>query len=119
MNIQNIIREIKRANKVEKRRIKDRAAQAVEEVGRLKVDFLNIDKDMEKMILFGSLAEGNIVSVYFDIDIAVKSKKYYLLVSRALQSDFKVDVADLDSIHERIKKTIIEKGRVIYEKRQG
>ncbi len=119
MNIQNIIGEIKRANEVEEKRIKDRIALAIKEVGRLKADFLNIDKDMEKMVLFGSLVEGNIESVRFDIDIAVKSKKYYQLVSRALQSDLKVDVADLDSIHERIKKNIIEKGRVVYEKREG
>ena len=37
---------------------------------------------------------------------------------RALESEFKVDVVDLDSIHEKIKKYIIEYGKVIYEKRQ-
>jgi predicted nucleotidyltransferase len=73
---------------------------------------------MEKMILFGSLVENKIESISFDIDIAVKSSKYYQLVSRALQSEFKVDLVDLDSAHERIKKNIIEHGRVIYEKKQ-
>ncbi len=119
MDIQDIVREIKRATEVEQRQMKIRIMQAYEEVERLKIDFLKIDKDMKKMILFGSLPEDVIGSIDFDIDIAVQSKKYYQLVSRALQSDFKVDVVDLDSIHERIKKAIIENGRVIYEKKQG
>ena len=68
------------------------------------------------MILFGSLAEGCVGTLDFDIDIAVESKKYYQLVSRALQSEFKVDVLDIDGLHEKIKKSIIENGKVIYEK---
>ena len=63
--------------------------------------------------------EDNIESIDFDIDIAVKSDKYYQLVSRALQSEFKVDVLDLDSVHERIKKNIIQHGKMIYEKRKN
>ena len=122
MNIQNIIREIKRENEEEKIRIKKRIRQAEEEVKRLRKDFLKIDKDIEKIILFGLLAEDNednIEPIDFDIDIAVKSDKYYQLVSRALQSEFKVDVLDLDSVHERIKKNIIQHGKMIYEKRKN
>ena len=110
---------IKRENEEEKIRIKQRIRRAAEEVKRLKKDFLKIDKDIEKIILFGSLAEESIESVNFDIDIAVKSAKYYQLVSRVLQSEFKVDVVDLDSVHERIRKNIIQYGKVIYEKRQN
>ncbi len=117
MNIQGIVEEIKRGNKDEKRRIKERIGQAIEEVERLKEDFLKIDPNMERMILFGSLGEGRIESVDFDIDIAVKSDKYYRLTGRALESDFKVDVVDLDSVHKIIKKNIIENGKVVYEKR--
>ncbi len=118
MNIQNIVREIKRENEDEKIRVRDRVLQALEEVERLKTDFLIIDKDIEKMILFGSLSKDEIESQNFDIDIAVKSKKYYQLVDRALQSEFKVDVIDIDTIHKRIKKNILEEGRVLYEKGQ-
>ena len=42
MNIQNIVREIRRTNEDEKRRIKDRMNRAIEEVEKLKVDFLKI-----------------------------------------------------------------------------
>ena len=119
MNIQNIVKEIKRNNEEERRRIKDRVVHALEEVERLKRDFLKIDGDMEKMILFGSLSEGGIDSFDFDIDLAVKSEQYYQLVGRALQSDFKVDVVDLDSVYESIRARIMEQGRVIYEKGPG
>lgn len=119
MNVQNIINEIKRENEEEKIRIKQRISRAAEEVKRVKKDFLKIDKGIEKIILFGSLAEESIESINFDIDIAVKSEKYYQLVGRALQSEFKIDVVDLDSVHERIKKNIIQYGKVIYEKRQN
>ena len=117
--MQNIVREIKRENECEKREIKNRINQAAEEIERLKVDFLKIDKNMKIMILFGSLAEDNIKALDFDIDIAVKSKKYYQLVSRALESEFKIDVIDLDVIHKEIKKSIIKNGKVIYEKREN
>lgn len=117
MNVRNIIKEIKKENDKEVKRIKDKILQALSEIERLKKDFLEIDPDIEKIILFGSLLEDGIESTRFDIDIAVKSKKYYQLVSKALQSEFKIDVVDLDTIHSKIKKNILEKGKVIYEKR--
>lgn len=117
MNVKNIIKEIKKENDKEARQIKDKIMQALRELEKLKRDFLEIDPDIEKIILFGSLAEGNIKSIRFDIDIAVKSKKYYQLVGKALQSEFKIDVVDLDTIHNKIKNNILEKGKIIYEKR--
>lgn len=39
MDIQGILKEIKRTNEDEKRRIKDRIMQAINEVERIKVDF--------------------------------------------------------------------------------
>ena len=117
MNVQNIVKEIKKENEDERKRIKDKILQAMSEIERLKKDFLEIDPALEKIILFGSLAEGEINSIGFDIDIAVKSKKYYQLVGKALQSEFKVDIIDLDTIHKKIKDNILKTGRIIYEKR--
>lgn len=119
MNIQNIVSLIKDGNEEEKGQIEDRVKLARKELKKLRDDFLNIDGKMEKMICFGSLAKNNIESINFDIDIAVKSKKYYQLVSRAMKSEFKVDVIDLDSIHNKIKENIIKYGKVVYEKKQN
>lgn len=117
MNIQKIVSLIKRENEEEKRLIRDRVTLAEKELERLKREFLKIDKDMERMICFGSLVRNNIESIRFDIDIAVKSKKYYQLVSKAMESEFEVDVIDLDSVHYKIRENIIKFGRIIYEKR--
>ena len=117
MNIQNIVSLIKRGNEEEKREVEHRVKLAKNEIQKLRKDFLNIDRSMEKMICFGSLAKNNIDSINFDIDIAVKSNKYYQLVSRAMKSEFKIDVIDLDSIHHKIKENIVKYGKVIYEKK--
>ena len=117
MNIQNIVSLIKRGNEEEKRQIENRVKLAMREIKKLRKDFLNIDRNMKKMVIFGSLAKNNIDSINFDIDIAVKSKKYYQLVSRAMKSEFEVDVIDLDSVHNTIKESIIKYGKVIYEKK--
>lgn len=117
MKIENIIDTIKKENKYEQLKIRTRIIHALKEVEKLKIDFLKIDNKLEKMILFGSLVRKEIGYINFDIDIAVRSKKYYQLVGRALESDFKVDVVDLDSVNKRIKDEILKNGKVIYEKR--
>ena len=119
MNIQNIVKEIKKEDRYERAQIKKRAEKAIKEIEKLKEDFLNIDENIDKIILFGSLAENSIESIDFDIDLAVRSDKYYQLTAAALKSEFKVDVVDLDNVHERIKQSILKYGKVIYEKRQG
>ena len=43
MNIKNIIREIKKTQSIEKKQIKQRILAALEEVEKLKQDFLDID----------------------------------------------------------------------------
>ena len=116
LNIQRTIREIKREIIEEEDRIKGKVSTALEEVKKLKEDFIKIDPDLEMMILYGSLAEERIRSIHFDIDIAVKSNKYFQLVGRALQSRFKIDLVDLEVVDERIKKSIFKYGRFIYEK---
>ncbi len=117
MDIANIVKKIKKDNRQEKKYIADKIKLALEEVRRLKEDFLKIDPKLEKIVLFGSLAENRINSIDFDIDIAVLSDKYYLLTARALESDFKVDVVDLDTVNKLIKENIIKNGKVVYEQR--
>lgn len=116
MNVANIVDNIKRENGEERLRIESRIVQAFKEVEKLKTDFLKMDDELELMILFGSLVKKDIGYINFDIDIGLRSKKYYQLVGRALDSDFKVDVVDLDSVNERIKDEILKNGKVIYEK---
>ena len=72
----------------------------------------------EKVLLFGSCVED--IKTAHDIDIAVKGIKdrdffkYYGKVSMAV--DDEIDLMDLDDAREHLRKRILSKGRVIYEK---
>ena len=72
----------------------------------------------EKVLLFGSCVED--IKTAHDIDIAVKGIKdrdffkYYGKVS--LVVDDEVDIVDLEDVREHLRKRILSKGRVIYEK---
>lgn len=98
--------------------IRERVSLAMAEIKRLAREFLNLDPELEKVILFGSLARGVIHSEDFDIDLAVlcSREKYLSLVVAAMGSSFHVDLADLRSIDERIRASIDREGRVIFEK---
>jgi seryl-tRNA synthetase len=76
MNIQKIVSLIKRGNEEEKRQIRNRVKLAKKELERLKKDFLEIDKDMERMICFGSLERNNIESIKFDIDNELRAFRH-------------------------------------------
>jgi predicted nucleotidyltransferase len=98
--------------------IQERVSRAMAESKRLAREFLNLDPELEKVILFGSLARGVIHSEDFDIDLAVlcSREKYLSLVVAALNSSFHVDLADLRSTDERIRASIDREGRVIFDR---
>ncbi len=117
MNVKSIVKKIKEKTKQEEKFIQEKIKKAYIEIELLKNDFLKIDPDIKKIILYGSLAENRVTSINFDIDLAVKSKKYYKLVARTFESDFKIDLIDLDVIHPLIKKNILKQGKMLYEKK--
>ena len=114
-----IAANLNRQNKLEDKRIKEKIREAKEEVNRLVNRFLEIDPAIEAIVLFGSLAEGNVFSLHFDIDIAVRSQEYLELVSCGLKSSFPVDVVDLDHISEPFKASIEKYGKILYEKKKN
>ena len=113
-----IAANLNRQNKLEAKLIKRRIREAEEEVQRLAVEFLEIDPAIEKIILFGSLAEENVFSSHFDIDLAVRSEQYIKLVSCGLNSSFQVDVVDLDYVTAPIRASIEKYGKTVYEKKK-
>jgi predicted nucleotidyltransferase len=114
-----IAANLNRQNKLEDRRIKDKIQEAKDEVDRLVNRFLEIDPAIETIVLFGSLAEGNVFSLHFDIDIAVRSQEYLKLVGCGLNSSFPVDVVDLDHVSEPFKASIEKYGKILYEKKKN
>ena len=113
-----IAANINRENKLEERNIRKKIRAAHEEVQRLLAQFLEVDPGIETIVLFGSLAEDNVFSIHFDIDLAVRSEKYLQLVGCGLKSSFQVDVIDLDHVADHIKSSIEKYGEILYEKKK-
>ena len=113
-----IAANLKRENKIEEQKIREKIRAAHEEVRRLAAQFREIDPGIETIVLFGSLAEDNVFSIDFDIDLAVRSEKYLQLVGCVLKSSFRVDVVDLDHVSDHIKSSIEKYGKILYEKKK-
>lgn len=99
-------------------RAAEEAILARHEVQRLKRVFLTLAPDIEKIILFGSLATGDHFRSGSDIDLAVRCQPeaFLQLVAEALRSPFPVDVIDLSTADARILAAIEQRGEVIYAK---
>jgi predicted nucleotidyltransferase len=97
----------------------ERLAAARAEAERLAREFRVADQEIDRIVLFGSVATGEVGSREFDIDLAVRSARYLRLVAIGLDSDFRVDVVDLDGAREPIRRAIERDGKVLYAKDQG
>lgn len=92
-----------------------RVSKAMNEAWSLTKRFREIDLQLKRVILFGSLAEGTVTSENFDIDLAVESDRYLQLVAIALDSEFKVDVVELGSLPKAVRKRVLDRGKVLHE----
>ena len=115
--LSRIARQIRRQNRVEQKYLRTRLREARLEVKRLIAQFREIDPDLERVILFGSLARNTIRGLQFDIDLAVRSEQLLKLVACGLRSSFQVDVVDLDRLPPSIRQAIEEHGEMIYAKK--
>ncbi|MCK5735410.1 MAG: hypothetical protein KAH21_02985 [Spirochaetaceae bacterium] len=112
--ISGIIKAEKEQLEKQQKHLENRISKALEEAYRLTEKFLLIDTNLGTVVLFGSLAESRVRSENFDIDLAVKSEKYLQLVSLGLDSDFKVDIVELEALPKSFKERIMKKGRILY-----
>ena len=108
--------EISRKNREERRlrsrRITRRADRARKEVERLVAAFRQADPGLHTVILFGSFAENRMRDERFDIDMAISSRNYLGCLSVALDSEFKVDLVDLDTVRPVLRDQIEHHGKV-------
>ena len=113
-----IARNLIKKDAGEQKLLQQRIKCADDEIKKLLARFLEIDPRLQKVVLFGSLAKGSVKSLKFDIDLAVQctNDKFYSLVATALDSDFKVDVLDLDAMDNEFRTLILKDGIVLYEK---
>ncbi|MFQ6055858.1 MAG: nucleotidyltransferase family protein [Methanosarcinales archaeon] len=109
---------IKLQNEKEKKLLAKKYEEVWNTLEKIKTALIREDKGIKKIILFGSVAEGNF-TLNSDIDIAVEcsSDKYFRLVSLVQDvSKFKVDLIDLNTVKGYIKERINTRGKIIYEK---
>ena len=92
----------------------ERVASARQEVERLVESFKGVDPDLHRVVLFGSLARDNVKRLGFDIDLAVKSDRYMDLLGVALDSDFKVDLIDLEAASSYVIRSVEREGVEVY-----
>ena len=92
-------------------------AAGLAEAQRLAQDFAAVDPELRAVVLFGSLATGELGNRPPDIDLAVESSCYLQLVAIALDSRFKVDVIDLATARPAIRQAVARQGKMIFDAR--
>ena len=97
-------------NELEKKRAGERAKEALKEARRIAASLVQ-EAGVEKVVLFGSLAEGNVRDEKFDIDIAVWGGNWSKAQGIGENSSFKIDIVEYDYLPPHIKKRIDRKGR--------
>jgi hypothetical protein len=95
-------------------RREERHSAALAEVDRLVARFREIDPELGRIVLFGSLAHGVPRNPDFDIDLSFEGTEYYRCVAEALNSRFKVDLIDYRVAADHIREAIDGEGRVVY-----
>ena len=102
------------------RRQKEEALQKrrrfIRRLPELVAGILELDPDVELIVLFGSLAR-NESKIVRDIDIALRSRRFFKAAAWLLRQDEDIDVVDLDTLYPHIKERIAKEGRILYEKK--
>ena len=91
-----------------------RVAAARKELERVVGLFVDIDPELKRVVLFGSLARDEATRLDFDIDVAVESSRYMDLLGIVLESDFKIDLIDLESASPYIRRSVERDGKELF-----
>jgi len=110
------INERNERERVERERlISERIDAAHHEVERLVDEFKRSDPDLRSVVLFGSLARGDVKRLNFDIDLAVRTERFMDLLGIAIDSTFKVDLIDLSTASPYIAESVERDGTVVFD----
>lgn len=97
-------------------RVRKRLEEARAEAKRLASRFVEEEPSIKKVILFGSVASGNVRNERFDIDLGIIGGDSFKLFMIAEESEFKVDVVDLQSASPKFRELAESRGVVLYER---
>jgi len=101
----NLEAEHRRAERLE--RARREASRIAEELGRT-------DPTVREIWLFGSVATGRLGREDFDIDLAVHGGDLLSLFARLPDTEFEVDLIDVDQVGDRFRRMIYHRGRKVY-----
>lgn len=91
-----------------------RLEKARQEARRLARRFVEEDPSTKVVVLYGSVATGEVRTESFDIDLAVDADEYLRLIAVAEESAFRVDVVDLRALPEDSRERILRRGIVLH-----
>ncbi len=109
-----IVEAERRRNRAAERRRAERLARARREAPRVAAELARVDPGVREVWLFGSVATGRIGRDDFDIDLAVHGGDVISLYARLPNSEFEVDLVDLDSVGERFRDMVYRRGERLY-----
>ncbi len=105
---------IRAENEREARAIARRAELARAEAARLAAKIASGDPSVQRVVLFGSLADGSPPTPHFDIDLAIDGGDLFRAMEIAEQSEFDVDIVTIACVPEHVQTSINQRGVVLY-----
>lgn len=114
-SLERIIQAERRRNADARARIAKRLEHARVEARRLAHALVNGDPGIRRVLLFGSVATGRVRNETFDIDLAVEGGDIVKQVLIVEDSEFAVDVVDLERVSKPFRELVEKRGEVLYD----
>lgn len=111
----DILARQKRENRRATERLEARRSAAWAEAERLARAFAEADPALKRVILFGSLAQGERFTESSDIDLVIEGGDFTRLMRIAEASRFVVDLVPFETLRDGIKVRVVSEGVVLYE----
>jgi len=109
-----IVEAERRRNREADQRRAERLIRARREAPRIAAELARIDPDVREVWLFGSVATGRLGRDRFDIDLAIRGGDVISLYARLPESEFDIDLVDLDSVSDGFREMVERRGERVY-----
>lgn len=114
-SLERIVQAERRRNAAAKARIEARLDRARVEARRLALLLADADPGVRRVVLFGSVATGAVRNESFDIDLAVEGGDTIKQMLTVEESEFAVDIVDLDGVSKPFRDLVEKRGQVLYD----
>jgi predicted nucleotidyltransferase len=115
--LRHIIETHRRLNAEARLRTQERLERARVEAKAVAERLAESDPTVTRVVLFGSVAAGRVRNENFDIDLAVEGGTLTSLWLLAEESEFSVDLVDLDSVSPAFREMVEKRGIELFSRR--